>query len=149
MSIGLTSEYIDRATLVAKDKASNDVRRADALLELHKENYKTALFLWEKILEYERQAVDAIYYCSVLQMIFTIEDRNIEHLLKSKKYLKNIPEDAVESIFEFLDYTCTAIDEYSFSKEDIDKFYSYIEFIYSEIEKTKKVLNYILDGDSF
>lgn len=138
MSIGLTGEYVDRATVVAKDKASNDVRRADALLELYKQNYKSALFLWEKILEYERQAVDAIYYCSLLQLIFTMEDRDIEHLLKSKKYLKNIPEDAVESIFEFLDYTYTAIDDFSFGKNDRDKFYSYIEFVYSEIEKTKK-----------
>lgn len=66
------NKYEEQINAIAKNKISNNIRRADAILELDKRNYESSLFLWKKILEYEPRATDAIYYCSLLHLLEVI-----------------------------------------------------------------------------
>ena len=104
------NNYEEQINAIAKNKISNNVRRADAILELDKRNYESSLFLWKKILEYEPRATDAIYYCSLLHLLITEEEKNIDRLLESKKYLKNISQESIQSVFSFLNLLQSRID---------------------------------------
>ncbi|HJA75439.1 MAG TPA: hypothetical protein H9774_01020 [Candidatus Desulfovibrio gallistercoris] len=138
ISIGLTDDFVDEAKNVANNEASNNVRRADAFLELSKMNYKDALYLWERVLEYDKTSSDAIYFCCLLNFTLSMESNDIRRLLESKKYLKNISEESINSIFSFVDIVFEKIDIKKFSVEEIDVYFSYIEWIYNEIGKVQE-----------
>lgn len=138
MSMGMPNELIEKARAVAEDKSSNNIRRADALLELYNKNYEAALILWEKILVRDANAADAIFYCCFLHLVFANDAHNVKKLFESKKYLKNIPEEAINVVFNFVDIAFGVIDVYSLDEKERDAFFSYIEWIYAKIENTKK-----------
>lgn len=138
MSIGFSDDYVKKVTDIAKDDVSNNIRRADALLELNNQNFETALILWEKVLEYDNKAADAIYFCSILSVFFALENKDINRLLEGRKYLKNIPEDAIEAVFRFIDFMYANIDLKQLNYTDEEKFYKYTEWIYRNIEDVKQ-----------
>lgn len=138
MSMGMPDELIEKAKTVSKDKSSNNIRRADALLELYNKNYETALTLWEKVLEHDANAADAIFYCCFLHLVFAEDTNNVKRLFESEKYLKNIPKEAINVIFTFIDITLGTININSLDEKERDAFFSYIEWIYTKIENTKE-----------
>lgn len=42
------NKYEEQINAIAQNKISNNIRRADAILELDKRNYESSLFLWKK-----------------------------------------------------------------------------------------------------
>lgn len=138
MSMGMPNELIEKARDVAEDESSNNIRRADALLELYNKNYETALTLWEKILEHDANAADAIFYCCLLHLVFADDANNVEKLFESKKYLKNIPKEAINVIFTFIDIALGTINVNSLDEKERDKFFSYIEWVYKKLKIQKK-----------
>lgn len=123
MSMGMPDELIEKAKTVSKDKSSNNIRRADALLELYNKNYETALTLWEKVLEHDANAADAIFYCCFLHLVFAEDTNNVKRLFESKKYLKNIPKEAINVIFTFIDITLGTININSLDEKERDAFF--------------------------
>lgn len=132
------NKYEEQINAIAQNKISNNIRRADAILELDKRNYESSLFLWKKILEYEPRATDAIYYCSLLHLLITEEEKNIDRLLESKKYLKNISQESIQSVFSFLNLLQSRIDIKSLNYDEKSKLYEYIEWVYTKIENTQQ-----------
>ena len=132
------NKYEEQINAIAKNKISNKIRRADAILELDKRNYESSLFLWKKILEYEPRATDAIYYCSLLHLLITEEEKNIDRLLESKKYLKNISQESIQSVFSFLNLLQSRIYIKSLNYDEKSKLYKYIEWVYTKIENTQQ-----------
>lgn len=138
ISFGISGEYKEKAISIAKREESNNVRRADAILEFSKENYEKSLFLWENILEYDKQAPDAIFYCNIISLILANEKKSVAPILEGKKYLKEIPEKSIEGVFAFLDYLFNSINYMHWSKKDVDSILSHIDWVYRTVEKTKR-----------